>query len=63
MITAVKVFLPNGESTDYVVGKEVSKIFFDRESDNVLVILAKDNIIEYRGCAVIVQKDYKEVKA
>jgi len=62
MITAAKIFLPSGESIDYVVGKDVSKIFFDREKENVLIVLTTDNIVEYHDCLSIVQKDYKEVK-
>jgi len=60
MITAIKIFLPDGKVVDLVVGKGgVKKAFFDREVENKIVVLMDDNIVEYTNCPSVAMKDYK----
>jgi len=61
MITAIKIFLPDGKIVNLVVGKEdVKRVFFDREVENKIVVLTDDNIVEYTNCTSVAMKDYKE---
>lgn len=61
MITAIKIFLPDGKIVDLVVGKgDVKKVFFDREVEGKIVVLMADNIVEYNNCPSVAMKDYKK---
>lgn len=67
MITAAIIFFPNGEvkETITVDSGGVRKIFFNynketKTSDDTLVVLTEDNILEYHNFPVAVQKDYSE---
>lgn len=67
MITAAIIFFPNGEIKETItVGSDgVKKIFFNynketKTSDDTLVVLTEDNILEYHNFPVAVQKDYSE---
>jgi len=61
MITAIKIFLPNGKIVDLVVGKDdVKTVFFDREVENKIIVLMTDEIVEYSNCPSIAMKNYKK---
>jgi len=63
MIQSITFHLNNKEYQIAIGEHGVTKIFFDKEKPNTLVILAEENIFEYGGISsYIASKDYKESK-